>query len=149
MPQWLFGQSHDTQRQTRYCGSTASDSTGCFPVILGGAFHAGVGMNQSALIVVYRYTWRIVRATSKQRSEKCNGNESFHDVTSVFSHIRHKAKTAINELVAILPPAEVRVAGGIISNYVNCKNHGEKSAIKRINGENMKLKKFKTVVYLK
>ncbi|MBX8460777.1 hypothetical protein K5E19_09955 [Enterobacter sp. RIT637] len=90
-----------------------------------------------------------MRATSKQRSEKCNGNESFHDVTSVFSHIRHKAKTAINELVAILPPAEVRGAGGIISNYVNCKNHGENSAKKRINGENMELKKFKAVVYLK
>ncbi|MCG5128921.1 hypothetical protein L2X78_15165 [Enterobacter mori] len=51
--------------------------------------------------------------------------------------------------MAILPPAEVHVAGGIISNYVNCKNHGENSATKTINGENMKLKKFKTVVYLK
>ncbi|HHA2011301.1 TPA: hypothetical protein ACOEGO_003712 [Enterobacter mori] len=66
----------------------------------------------------------------------------------MFSHIRHKAKTAINELATILPPAEVRVAGGIISNYVNCKNHGENSAAKRINGENMKRKKFKAVVYI-
>jgi len=100
----LLRQGNNTQRQTRYCGSTAGDSTRSLPVILGGAFHTGIGMNQSALVVVNRYTWRIVRATSKQRSEKCNGNESFHDVTSVLFLIRYKARRAINELEVILSP---------------------------------------------
>jgi len=100
----LLRQGNNTQRQTCHCGSTAGDSTCCFPVILGGAFHTGIGMNQSTLVIVNRYTWRVVRATSKQRSEKCNGNESFHDVTSVLFLIRYKARRAINELEIILPP---------------------------------------------
>jgi hypothetical protein len=100
----LFGQGYDTQRQTRHSGCTTGDSTRCFPVILGGAFHTGIGMNQSALVIVNRYTWRVVRATSKQRSEECNGNESFHDVTSVLFLVRYKARRAINKLEVILPP---------------------------------------------
>jgi hypothetical protein len=69
--QWifLFGQGDDTQRQTCDSSGPAGNRTGRFPVILSGTFHTGIGMNQSALIVVYRYTRRIVRATSKQRSE--------------------------------------------------------------------------------
>jgi hypothetical protein len=67
--QMLLSQGNDTQRQARDCGSTTGNSACSLPVILGGAFHTGIGMNQSALVVVNRHTWRIVRATSKQRSE--------------------------------------------------------------------------------
>jgi len=50
----LFRQSNDTQRQPGESRGTTCDRASRFPVILSASFHAGVGVNQSALVVIDR-----------------------------------------------------------------------------------------------
>jgi hypothetical protein len=44
-----------------------------------------------------------VRTTGKKRSESCNANESFHDVTSELKLARYKTNRVFIELMVILP----------------------------------------------
>jgi len=61
----LFTQRDDTHRQPGERGSTARDGTCGFPVILSRAFHTGIGMHQTALIVINRHARGIMGAASQ------------------------------------------------------------------------------------
>ncbi|SNY75923.1 hypothetical protein SAMN02744775_03409 [Enterobacter sp. CC120223-11] len=51
----LFSQGDDAQSQASKRGCATGNSASGFPVILRGAFHAGIGMNQPPLIVINRH----------------------------------------------------------------------------------------------
>ena len=78
----LFRQRYNAQRQPCQRRCAAGDRASCFPVILRGAFHAGIGVNQSSLVVIDRYARGVVRTACQQRCQQRHQNKFFHDIAS-------------------------------------------------------------------